>query len=164
MGIAGCSLGPTAQNGWGSSPGVPHRDRQQHHGADHGATRRCPSRLRPGARLLSIWSQTPPLPGQLSHLTLLSHGKGVWICCLVASSGNFGEKLPLLARPHAATVLPQTSPTVTPGNWPADEPARRAHAPARPPRRLPAVHHSRHGRGRTECHLVPDHGTHKTER
>jgi hypothetical protein len=34
---------------------------------------------------------------------------------LVASSGNFGEKLPLLARPHAATVLPPTSPTVTSG-------------------------------------------------
>jgi hypothetical protein len=60
----------------------------------------------------------------LSHGSLLSHGRGVGICCLVASSGNFGEKLPLLAHPHAATVLPRTSPTVTSATWPVGEPAR----------------------------------------
>jgi hypothetical protein len=51
--------------------------------------------------------------GRLSQGALLSHGRGVGICGFVAGSGNFGEKLPLPARPHAATVLPRTSPTVT---------------------------------------------------
>jgi hypothetical protein len=41
---------------------------------------------------------------QLSQWTLLSHGRGVGICGLVAGSGNCGDKLPLLARPHAANT------------------------------------------------------------